>query len=327
MIFTHQFVSRALKTHWDAQSGQKAVILIFDGLRVDAWEELVRPVLEEKYDVLEQLHGSCLLPSETHLSRKAISAGCLPVGFCSTTENALLENALKTNMGLTVKFKVKSQNEAVECGISAHYTSDLIDVVIFNFTDKNLHNNNADLAFIYDATVREILRQDVRSVLREMPDNASGVRDFRPRFHARTRTTFTVPDEVLTDSGDVKYRVGRLKKPLEGKDAKNGVLFKVGDLGIPDKTGKAKWSFNHVLFPRPGLTLKRPQGKHNPERYTHGGLSLAECMIPLIVLGPKVKFEPAFDLVGIRFDGVFPKGSRSKSSSRLGQKRRSRRNC
>jgi len=113
---------------------------------------------------------------------------------------------------------------------------------------------------------------------------------------------------VLTDSGDVKYRVGRLKRPLEGNDAKNGVLFKVGDLGIPDKTGKAKWSFNHVLFPRPGLTLKRPQGKHSPERYTHGGLSMAECMIPMIVLGPKVKFEPAFDLVGIRFEGVLSDG-------------------
>ena len=79
-------------------------------------------------------------------------------------------------------------------------------------------------------------------------------------------------------------------------------------MGIPDKTGKAKWSFNHVLFPRPGLTLQRPQGRHDPERYTHGGLSLAECMIPVVVLGPKVKFEPAFDLVGIRFDGVLAEG-------------------
>ncbi len=41
-----------------------------------------------------------------------------------------------------------------------------------------------------------------------------------------------VPDEALTDSGDVKYRVGRLKSPLEGNNAKNGVLFKVGDLGM-----------------------------------------------------------------------------------------------
>lgn len=308
LIFTHQFVSRVLKTHWDAQSGQKAVVLIFDGLRVDAWEELVRPVLEEKYDVLDRLPGSAILPSETHLSRKAISAGCLPVGFCSTTENALMENALKTNLGLTVKFKVKSQNEAVECGISAHYTSDPIDVVIFNFTDKNLHNNPADLSFIYDTTVREILRQDVRSVLREMPDNATVFVTSDHGFSPVPDMTFTVPDEVLTDSSDVKYRVGRLKRPLEGNDSKNGVLFKVGDLGIPDKTGKAKWSFNHVLFPRPGLTLKRPQGKHSPERYTHGGLSMAECMIPMIVLGPKVKFEPAFDLLGIRFEGVLSEG-------------------
>ena len=181
-------------------------------------------------------------------------------------------------------------------------------MVIFNFTDKNLHNNNADLSFIYDATVREILRQDVRSVLREMPENAAVFVTSDHGFTPVPDTTFTVPDEVLTDSGDVKYRVGRLKTPLEGNDAKNGVLFKVSDLGISDKTGKAKWSFNHVLFPRPGLTLKRPQGKHNPERYTHGGLSLAECMIPLIVLGPKVKAEPAFDLVGIRFEGVLSEG-------------------
>src|SRR5262249_45832782 len=52
----------------------------------------------------------------------------------------------------------------------------------------------------------------------------------------------------------------------------------------------------------------RPQGKHYPDRYTHGGLSMAECMIPLIVLGPKVTFEPAFDLVGIRFEGVLSEG-------------------
>jgi hypothetical protein len=172
-IFTHQFVPRVLKTHWDPQSGQKAVILLFDGLRVDAWEGLVRPILEEKYDVIEQLAGSSLLPSETQLSRKAISAGCLPTSFCSTTENALLENALKTHLGLAVKFKVEKQDENVECGISARYVSGPLDMVIFNFTDKKLHNNRDELAFIYDTVVRETLRQDVRSVLRELPADAT----------------------------------------------------------------------------------------------------------------------------------------------------------
>ena len=310
-VFTHQFVPRVLKSHWDSKSGQKAVVLIFDGLRVDAWEELVRPVLEEKYDVLDQLPGSAILPSETHLSRKAISAGCLPLGFISTTENALLENALKTHLGLTVKFKVEKQDETVECGISARYSSGPIDVVIFNFTDKNLHNNTADMAFIYDATLREILRQDVRSVLRELPNDATVFVVSDHGFSPVPDRTFTVPHQVVTDSSDVKYRVGRLKTPLEGNDSKNGVLFKVSDLGISNTIqGQrgAEWTFNHILFPRPGLTLKRHQGRHNPERYTHGGLSLAECMIPMIVLGPKVKFEPAFELFGIRFEGVPSEG-------------------
>jgi PglZ domain-containing protein len=304
VVFTHQFVPRVLKTHWDPQSGQKAVILIFDGLRVDAWEELVRPVLEEKYDVIEEIKGSSILPSETQLSRKAILAGCMPVDFTSTVENALLEIALKTHLGLTVKFKVEKQDETVECGISARYISDLIDVVIFNFTDKNLHSNTADMAFIYDATVREILRQDVRSILREMPSNAVVFVTSDHGFTPVPERTFTIPEQVVTDSSDVKYRVGRLKKPLEGNDADNGVQFDVGELGIPNKTGKADWSFNHLVFPRPGLTLKRHQGRHGRERYTHGGLSMGECLIPLVVMGPKEKFEPPFELVGIRFEGV-----------------------
>jgi len=307
VIFTHQFVPRVLKTHWDAQSGQKAVILIFDGLRVDAWEELVRPVLEESYDVEHELMGSAILPSETHLSRKAISAGCLPTSFVSTSENALLENALKTHLGLTVKFKVEKQDENVECGISARYVSDPIDVVIFNFTDKNLHNNSSPLALIYESTVREILRQDVRSVLREMPASAAVFVISDHGFTPVPTTPFLVPTGVVTDSGDVKYRVGRLKAPLERNDAKNGVVFKAGDLGIPDKIRKpngAEWSFNHVLFPRPGITLKRPQGPFSPDRYSHGGLSMAECFIPMVVLGPKIAFEPAFEFTGIRFEGV-----------------------
>lgn len=307
VIFTHQFIPRVLKTHWDAEGGQKAVILIFDGLRVDAWEELVRPVLEEKYDVTDELKGSAILPSETHLSRKAISAGCLPISFVSTSENALLENALKTHLGLSVKFKVEKQDENIECGISARYVSDRLDMVIFNFTDKNLHNNSADLAFIYDATVREILRQDVRSVLRELPSDAAIFVLSDHGFTPVPNTSFTVPSGAVTDSGHVKYRVGRLKTPLEGEDAKHGVMFKVGDLGIPDKIRKpsmgAEWSFNHVVFPRPGVTLKRPQGPYSPDRYTHGGLSMAECLIPMVVLGPKSEFEPPFELTGLRFEG------------------------
>ena len=305
VIFTHQFVPRFLKPHWDPQSGRKAVLLIFDGLRLDAWEELVRPVLEERFDVLDRRPGSAILPTETQLSRKAISAGCLPTSFVSTSENVLLEEALKTHLGLTVKFRVEKQDDDVSMGISARYVSDLIDVVIFNFTDKNLHHAE-DLSFHYNTTVRAILQQDVRSVLREIPEDAVVFVTSDHGFCEVPEATYTVPHTAVTDAKDVKYRVGRLKQPLEGPDAKQSVSFRVKDLGIPDKIDApngAKWSFNHLVFPRPGLTLKRHQGKHDPERYTHGGLSMAECLVPMVVLGPKGVARPPFGLVKLDIEG------------------------
>src|SRR5207247_8210525 len=132
-------------------------------------------------------------------------------------------------------------------------------------------------SFIYNTLVREIVRQDVRSVLRELPADALVFVTSDHGFTPVPQAEFTVPHHVVTDAGDVKYRVARLKTPLDARDRNKGVEFNVHDLGVPATTGKANWSFNHVLFPRPGLTLRRHQGRHDPERYTHGGLSRAEC--------------------------------------------------
>jgi len=67
VIFTHQFLNRMLKAHWDPKSGVKAVVMVFDGLRMDAWDEFVRPVLEEQFEIIESRPGSALIPTETEL--------------------------------------------------------------------------------------------------------------------------------------------------------------------------------------------------------------------------------------------------------------------
>jgi hypothetical protein len=107
---------------------------------------------------LKRLGPRC--PSAPGSNESCIVADIFPVVFSpstSTTENALLENALKTHLNLTVKFKVEKQDESVECGISARYVSGPIDMVIFNFTDKKLHNNKDELAFVYDSVLLQIL--------------------------------------------------------------------------------------------------------------------------------------------------------------------------
>lgn len=51
---------------------------VWVGFHLDAWDELVCPVFEERFEEVHRYPGSAILPTETQLTRKAISAGFLP---------------------------------------------------------------------------------------------------------------------------------------------------------------------------------------------------------------------------------------------------------
>ncbi|HPQ70645.1 MAG TPA: PglZ domain-containing protein [bacterium] len=288
VVFTHQFVSRLLKPHWDPQKNQKAYLLIFDGMRIDAWQEFLLPLFKERFDVIEERPGSALLPTETNLTRKAISAGCLPTEFISKSESALLEAAVKKQIGYNLQLTVEKDDDDAAAGIAIRYTSPLLTVVIFNFTDKNLHNNPQDLSFIYRQTVQAIIARDVRSVMRQIEDDAlifvTSDHGFVPTGDQRLRISET---EIL-DNWDVNHLVARLQCELAGRFRHSVVHFTPTQLSVPAQTtGKNPHPFSHFAFPRPGFTLQRPRYPGDPDRYTHGGLSPAECFIPMVVLGPK----------------------------------------
>jgi hypothetical protein len=312
VIFTHQFLPRMLKAYWDPQSGQKAVVMVFDGMRTDAWDELLRPVLEERYEIIESRPGSAILPTETQLSRKAISAGRMPGEFIdkeSTMELKLLDAWLKQNMGLNLQFKVVKNDDTIESGMTVRYVSDKLEYIIFNFTDHNLHHNKQDLSFIYNNTVQTIIREDVRSVLRELPDDALIFVTSDHGFTPVPKPTLSVPGEIVANKYDAKYRSVRAVKLPPGKLGQQLVSFKAGDLAIPTTSqGNRALSYNNLLFPRSGYTIKRPGGPHNPDRYSHGGLSLAECMIPMVVMGPRQTEQPVLVIESLRQVGVVNEG-------------------
>jgi hypothetical protein len=311
VVLTHQFLARMLAAHWDPQSDRKAVVMVFDGLRTDAWDELLRPVFEERFELIQNRPGSALIPTETHLSRKAISAGCLPQEFTSPKPNELdlLRAWLKEHMGLTPRFEAVRDDDTVASGMTVRYVSDQLEYIVFNFTDRNLHNNPQDLAFIYDTTVREIIRQDVRSVLRELPDDALIFVTSDHGFIPVPEPTVTVPKGIVVDSYDVKYRVARTTAHLEGNDSQNVIEFDARMLGIPQHSEAVHGApIQYVLFPRPGFTLRRKKGRHAPDRYTHGGLSLAECMVPMVVMGPRSEEKPILHIESVQQAGSVSEG-------------------
>jgi len=299
VVFTHQFLRRMLKAHWDPQSGRKAVIMVFDGLRTDAWDEFLRPVLEERFTVIESRPGSALLPTETHLSRKAIAAGCLPEAFSSQSELTLLVTWLKAWLGHTTPYlDVVKDQDTEASGMTVRYVSEQLEYIVFNFSDKNLHHNPQDLAFIYNTTVREIIRQDVRSVLRELPHDALIFITSDHGFTPMPESTVTIANRLVNDPTDVTYRHALTTGKLEGPAADKVVAFDARQMGIPTVTGGAP--FDTVLFPRPGFILRRQKGHRPPDRYSHGGLSLAECMVPMVVMGPRPKDAPLLRIAQIQ---------------------------
>ena len=308
-VFTHQFLPRMLAAHWDPQSGRKAVILVFDGLRTDAWEELVRPVLEERFAILESRPGCAILPTETSLSRKAIAAGCLPVDFCSTRENELLAYWLKVHMGLGVRFTVVKDDDTVASGISVWYTSERLDYIVFDFTDNNLHHNTQDLAFIYDVTVREIIRQDVRSIVRQVPDDALVFVTSDHGFTAAADRSYTIPEDAVVHRNDVRYGNARARGAL-GDEAGDAVLeMDVRGMGIPTASPTVPSApFDRVLFPRPGYGFRRPNTGYSPDKYLHGGLSLAECLVPMVVMGQPQPSQQALIIEALRQTGSRAEG-------------------
>ncbi len=284
-VFTHQFIPRFLKPGWNGD-GKKAYILIFDGMRWDAWQEFLVPVFAERFRVAEEAAGSAILPTETDLSRKAVSAGCLPEAFPASRENHLLEAGLKTHLNLQVKLEVQKEDRDQKAWIATHYASEELEVIIFNFTDAKLHHETSDLAFVYHQLVQSIVTQEISLLLKRIEPDAVVFVTSDHGFSQPPDQLVKIPLSCIRDPGDVKHLNARLTEPLPDEAGDKAVLFKAADLGIPVNVRKGK-SFSYVAFPRPPHAFKRPGRRRRSEKYAHGGLSMAECLVPMVRLEPR----------------------------------------
>jgi len=226
----------------------------------------------------------------------------------SRCESDYLKAWLNENMDFTPNFQIVQDSDTEASGIVVRYNSPQLEFIVFNFTDENLHHNQNELALIYRSVVSQIVQQDVRSVLRDIPDNAM---IFVTSDHGFTPCACQdcAPSIILVDDHDVKYRNARTLQKLSGQDAERSLDFDVRVLGIPKISVAVRDKpINTVLFPRPGYIFKRQSGPHNPDKYSHGGLSLAECMDPMAVFGPRKAAQGMLTIDSIRQVGSTSEG-------------------
>lgn len=305
---TSQFLRRCLKPHWDPHT-EKAVLFIFDGMRYDIWDEFLLPVFEGRAEVVADYPASALLPSETHLSRKAISAGAFPDSFdTNISEDKLLKEGLARELGCAVDVVVISP-DSMGTAETVRYRAGNLDVFIFELSDKELHKiqmktlpdgrqvPSRPLAFVYQQHLKNIIDTEVMAIVRGLQPGTKVFVAADHGFGRVYRDRVIIDAKWLNETTDCSYRNALLKQDLASANAPPKVRdnvweFKVADLRMPATESAANphtggtWQkkYASIVFPKVGYSLARPGAHFNPDAYTHGGISIEEMLVPMVVL-------------------------------------------
>ena len=243
VYLTSQFIRRCLKAHWDPDR-EKAVVFIFDGMRYDIWDELLRPMLLDRLEVVADLPASALLPSETHISRWALSAGCEPDHFWPPrAENEHLAQALRREFNYGGEVEVV-EPEGSGSGETVRYRAGNLGVYIFELCDKELHKIRMrtlpdgrqaparPLAFIYQQHLKSIIDTEVMAIVRNLPAGTKVLVTADHGFASVARDPISIDAGWLNEPSDCSYLNAWLRKSLrEVSCTSEGSRERIGVLG------------------------------------------------------------------------------------------------
>lgn len=289
-----------------------AYVLVFDGMRWDAWKEYVEPEARRHFDVACS-PTLAILPSSTGHSRRALFSGKMPEQFrMNDAEDSLLAAAWTD--GPASLSTTKDTNP--EIALRMHGGG--AEVIVFRFTDEILHTFNRDLAYLYDDHVKKIVERDVRQVLEAIPKEAIVFVSSDHGFvELGTRYT-TVPMDCSFNPAvgdDIKWRHAMLVNAFAGTG--NTVTFRPEEIrlsavesGYVKGSGTVTKNLQQIVLAAGCSHLKR-QGKGGPvPQFWHGGVSLQEMVVPCAVLTPKASTDVAkVEILGIDgFDRTYAEG-------------------
>ena len=277
-------------------------VLVFDGMRYDTWDMTIKPILGEHFTI----NGGplfCVLPSYTQIARTSIFAGCLPsewIGYAgkSSKDEATL---VARNLGLTqqeVKTKLRFITEAdtLKARMSMGYAdrdAKELNVLIFPISDE-CHDFRGDLAAFNNKIRADVLgdkSQGIRGILDDM------LRRIRPED-----TVLLTSDHGFTEllsSEAVSIPVAEAERA--GRNPQDDIHYRFTKGFRPPTPGDVVQSagITDIHFMAVGSHWFRREGVTNTPRYDHGGISLAEVVIPAIRLRRVTEKEARADMSGL----------------------------
>ncbi|NQT94307.1 MAG: PglZ domain-containing protein [Lentisphaerae bacterium] len=265
------------------QHAGRAWILVFDGLRFDTWETVVQPILAEHFEIKGQ---ACfgILPSYTQVARTSLLAGCLPSDWKGFKGTPTSDEATLTarNLGLTaqeakakLRFVTGADTEKARMMLGfVDQDAAPLNVLIYPVSDE-CHDFRGDLAAFNNVIRMAVLGdkiQGVRGILDDL------LRRIRPED-----AVLVVSDHGFTELlGTHGVPVTQSEAGASGRDLQADVRWRY-TLGFSPKgfseavqivAGEEQYTVAS------GRKWFRREGAKGAPRYSHGGLSLAEVVVP-----------------------------------------------
>ena len=265
------------------QGTRRLWILVFDGMRFDTWDVVVQPILAEHFEVKGQA-CFCILPSYTQVARTSLLAGCLPPDWKGFKGNPTSDEVtlVARNFGLNAqeaKTKLRFVTEAdtekarMMLGFVDQNTAPL-NVLIYPVSDE-CHDFRGDLA-AFNNKIRVAM----------IGDKNQGVRGILDDLLKRIRSEDTVM--AVSDHGFIELLgihgipVSQSEAEANGRDLQADVRWRYtigfSPKGLPEAV-KITAGTEQYAVAVGRKWFRRETAKGTP-RYSHGGLSLAEMVVP-----------------------------------------------
>ncbi len=283
-------------------SDRRVWVLIFDGMRYDTWETVVQPLLGEHFTISGGPRF-CLLPSYTLYARTSLLAGVPPSSWTAGKAATSRDEAalFAKNIGLAaheVKDKLRFVTDAdtTKARAMLGFTDESakpVNVLIYPISDE-CHDYKGDLA-----SFNGKIRQDI------LGDPTTGIRGVLDDLLQRVRPgdlVFATSDHGFIElPPDTSLVVNQAEIAANGAKVADTIYYRYSKRFKPSAMSpavaiEAGGELHYLCVGR--QWLKR-DGVGTHVRYSHGGLSLAEVVIPAVRLERVTAKFAAIDFSGL----------------------------
>lgn len=260
--------------------------IVFDGMRYDTWQKVVKPRLLQRFEVKREKSYLSVLPSWTRIARTSLIAGQSPDQWRGYRQTVTFNQEILAGIFFELPESGYARQLRFYSGLESDRTTSQFDrkkrypynVLVFNISDDDLHKQREHIG---------ALNENVEAALRRIMDFLEGL--IRPDdtviISSDHGFTELDPEDAVLIKDDSKWQ-------RFAQGGENPVRFRyISGVDRPDGLLPADFfSFEYRPLPDGKFTVPigrkwfKREGTTQADRYAHGGLSLAEMVVPGAVL-------------------------------------------